>query len=271
MKLLAILVGADSAPACLDAATVAAASLGGASVEALNVIVDPEHIVASSEEIEFQRLRERDEGTAQARGDAAHAAFVAWNAGAGEGMPRVDWRSIVGTEEAVVTREAATADALIVIARERTMDTADALHAAIFSTDKPALIVPPGWRANGRTRFAHMAVGLSDSDNARHAIEAAAPWLRMAERVTAIRIGAADDPALQLEPLLDSICVRHERHIVPRLDDNLGAQLVAEAKAVGADLLVTGAYRHNQLIEWLLGGTTRHILAAADMPLLMAH
>ncbi|WP_245824508.1 universal stress protein [Sphingomonas azotifigens] len=271
MKLLAIIVGADSAPACLDAAAIAATSLGGASVEALNVVVDPEHIVAPSEEIAFQQLRERDEGTAQERADAAHAAFVSWHAEAGEPTPRMEWWSIVGTEEAVVTQEAAKADALIVIARERTMDTADALHAAIFSTDKPALIVPPGWRANGRTRFAHMAVGLSDSDNARHAIEHAAPWLRVAERVTAIHVGKAGDPALQLEALLDSICIRHERRIVPRVGDNLGAQLVAEAKAVEADLLVTGAYRHNQLIEWLLGGTTRHILAAADMPLLMAH
>jgi nucleotide-binding universal stress UspA family protein len=38
-----------------------------------------------------------------------------------------------------------------------------------------------------------------------------------------------------------------------------------------APSFVTGAYRHNQIIEWFMGGTTRHILAAADIPLLMAH
>lgn len=36
-------------------------------------------------------------------------------------------------------------------------------------------------------------------------------------------------------------------------------------------MLVTGAYRHNQLIEWFAGGTTRHLLACADIPLLMIH
>lgn len=116
-----------------------------------------------------------------------------------------------------------------------------------------------------------MAVGLSDSDTARRAIEGAAPWLRTAERVTAVRIGEDSDPALGLEALLAEFCVTHELHVVPRTTENLGAQLVTEAKAIGADLLVTGAYRHNQLIEWFMGGTTRHLLAAADIPLLMAH
>lgn len=89
MKLLAVIVGADSAHACLDAAVLAAKSLGDATIEALNVIVDPAQIVAASEEIEFQRLREPDEGTAQERADAAHAAFVAWSAGAGDDTPQV--------------------------------------------------------------------------------------------------------------------------------------------------------------------------------------
>lgn len=272
MKLLAVIVGADSAVACLDAAALAARSLGdNTSVEALNVVVDPEQIIAASEEINFQRLRERDEGTAQERADAAQAVFVAWNAGASDDTPKVDWRSIVGSEEAIVKQEASNADALIVIAREQTMDSGDALHAAIFSTDKPVLIIPAAWRAGARTCFEHMAVGLSDSETARHAIEKAAPWLRAAKRVTAIRIGEDSDPALRLETLLDDIGVSHELHVVPRDGDNLGAQLVAEAKAIGADLLVTGAYRHNQLIEWFMGGTTRHLLAAADIPLLMAH
>lgn len=272
MKLLAVIVGADSAPACLGAAVLAAKALGDASIEALNVVVDPEKIHASSEEeIQFQRLRERDEGTAQERADAARAAFAAWNAGAGEDTPRVSWRSIVGAEEAVVTSEAANVDALIVVAREQSMDSGDAIHAALFSTDKPVLIVPPHWRPGAFTAFSHMAVGLSDSDTARHAIREAAPWLRVASRVTAIRIGEDGDPALKLEALLDELCVTHELFVVPRQGNNLGAQLVAEAKAVGADLLVTGAYRHNQLVEWFMGGTTRHLLAAAEIPLLMAH
>ena len=58
---------------------------------------------------------------------------------------------------------------------------------------------------------------------------------------------------------------------MPRDSETLGDQLVTEAHQLGADLLVMGAYRHNQFIEWLLGGTTRHVLARFDLPLFLAH
>ena len=40
---------------------------------------------------------------------------------------------------------------------------------------------------------------------------------------------------------------------------------------VDADGLVMGAYRHNEWVEWALGGTTRFVLAHARVPLLLAH
>lgn len=272
MKVLAILVGANSTAACLNAATIAARSLDGPKVEALHVIVDPEKIAVASEEIEFQRLREAQEGTAAARADAIRAAFVAWSNSTNDGTPAVEWKAITGTEEDTVFREAEAADILIlVLAREANMDGGDALHAAVFKSQKPVLVVPPNWRGNLKRRFEHVAVGLSDSEATRHAIEGAGPWLRAAKRVTAIRIGVEDDAALGLTRLLSETGLEPVLHLVAPEGADLGAQIVAEAKAIGADLLVTGAYRHAQFVEWLLGGTTRHLLAAADLPLLLAH
>lgn len=40
---------------------------------------------------------------------------------------------------------------------------------------------------------------------------------------------------------------------------------------MGADLLVTGAYARGRLRGLLLGGVTRHVLAYAELPVLMAH
>ncbi|MDE1917226.1 MAG: universal stress protein [Sphingomonadales bacterium] len=54
-------------------------------------------------------------------------------------------------------------------------------------------------------------------------------------------------------------------------EGDLGEQIASEAQALGADLIVAGAYRHGEIIEWLAGGTTRHLLAAAKLPLLLAH
>ncbi|MBB3941347.1 nucleotide-binding universal stress UspA family protein [Novosphingobium fluoreni] len=271
MKILAVIVGADSTATCLNAAVLAAQCVGERTIEALNVVVDPAHLVAASDEVDMQRLRERWEGTASERSAACHTAFLAWNAGAAQDVPSVTWRTVVGDEEAVVTEEAKNADLLVVIAHERNMDGGDALHAALFGTQKPVLIVPISWKPRAGQRFSHIAVGFSDSPAARRAVEAATPWLKGATDVTAIRIGDADYPALKLESLLDDAGIANRLRVVPRSHGNLGHQLLTEAHQAGADMLVTGAYRHNQLIEWFAGGTTRHLLACADIPLLMIH
>jgi nucleotide-binding universal stress UspA family protein len=272
MKLLAILVGAKSAPACLDAAAAAARTLGDSSIEALNIVVDPEHIVAPSEEIEFQRLREMREGKAHERAAATHAAFTLWSTQADGPMPSVEWKSIVGTEEDIVCKEASRADVVVlVLAREHNLDSGDALHAAVYRSRKPVLLVPFDWRSGGRKRFEHIVVALSDSEAARHAIGGASVMLRGASRVSALRIGRNDDLAMELVAQIQQAGIEPEVHVVPRSGKDLGAQIVTEAKSLGADLVVAGAYRHSEMIEWFMGGTTRHILAAADLPLLLAH
>ncbi len=272
MRLLAILVGAKSAPACLDAATLAARALEQASVEALHAIVDPDYMIAASEEIALQQFRAFEEGTARQRAEATRSAFVAWKTGADTQGCDVRWKTLTGHEEEIVCHEAGTADVVaLVTAREANLDSGDAVHAAIFCSRKPVLIVPRDWRRGTRAGFDHVAVGLSDSEAARHAIEGAGPWLRAARRVTAIRIGDRDDAMLGLSRLLTEAGIEPDLHVVPKHGPDLGAQIIREAHAVNADLLVSGAYRHSEVIDWLLGGTTRHMLAAADLPLLLAH
>jgi nucleotide-binding universal stress UspA family protein len=56
-----------------------------------------------------------------------------------------------------------------------------------------------------------------------------------------------------------------------RSDESVGAQLLEEARAISADCLVMGAYRHGDLIERILGGVTHHMLQAADIPLFLHH
>jgi nucleotide-binding universal stress UspA family protein len=50
-----------------------------------------------------------------------------------------------------------------------------------------------------------------------------------------------------------------------------GAALLARAEEEGADLLVMGGYGHPRLREVVLGGTTRHVLAHAAVPVLLSH
>ena len=51
----------------------------------------------------------------------------------------------------------------------------------------------------------------------------------------------------------------------------VGATLLAYVGRSQIDLLVMGAYGHSRLREMILGGATRHVLAATTVPILMAH
>jgi nucleotide-binding universal stress UspA family protein len=50
-----------------------------------------------------------------------------------------------------------------------------------------------------------------------------------------------------------------------------GEAMLAEAAASGADMMVKGAYTHSRLRQMIFGGATSQILAAAEMPVFMAH
>ncbi|MBL6942212.1 MAG: universal stress protein, partial [Rhodospirillales bacterium] len=51
----------------------------------------------------------------------------------------------------------------------------------------------------------------------------------------------------------------------------VGEVLLEDCKTIGADLLVMGAYTHSRMRQLILGGVTKHVLANAELPVLMAH
>jgi nucleotide-binding universal stress UspA family protein len=52
---------------------------------------------------------------------------------------------------------------------------------------------------------------------------------------------------------------------------NAGDVILTRARELGCDLLVKGAYTQSRIRQMIFGGTTRHILANANLPVLMAH
>lgn len=53
--------------------------------------------------------------------------------------------------------------------------------------------------------------------------------------------------------------------------EHVGTELLGEADAMRADLLVMGAWGRSRVSELVLGGATRHVLTHARFPLLLAH
>ena len=147
---------------------------------------------------------------------------------------------------------------------------APALEAALFASGRPVLLCPPKAidSIGGR-----VLVAWNDGAESARSLAAALPFLAEAESVDVIAIrdaGCEADPS-KLRPYL----VRHGVNATCRQLEpdyrQLGEQILDEAKTCEADLLVMGAYGHSRLRELVLGGVTRQILAAAEIPVLMMH
>ncbi len=143
--------------------------------------------------------------------------------------------------------------------------THDALHAALFDTGRPVLAVPPAYTGEfGRV----VAIAWKDDARAPKAVLDALPLLARAEEVHVLR--ARVDVA-EVPPLLLEHGIAAEAHVVPEGDGPVGAQILKLAHALGADLLVMGAYAHGEWREALLGGVTRYVLDHAGLPVFMRH
>lgn len=108
---------------------------------------------------------------------------------------------------------------------------------------------------------------------AARALRDAMPVLALAATVSVLTVDD-DKPidAASIAAVLEFLAHHgiHSRH-VGRSRGSLPVGEVLLAAAADADLLVMGAYGHNRMQEFILGGATRTVLANARMPILMSH
>jgi nucleotide-binding universal stress UspA family protein len=120
-------------------------------------------------------------------------------------------------------------------------------------------------------------VGWKDTREARRAIRDALPFLYRAKRVTVIAICESDQKEAARHQVDDVVVylarhkVRAEGRVETRLMGSGADQITGFAENEGADLLVTGAYGHSRLNEWVFGGMTHDLLAFSPICCLMSH
>ena len=201
----------------------------------------------------------------------AQAAGVAIGAASAERVASAAFISVMGREEDITADEARLAD-LIVVPHPKSADdvaSADALHAVLFDSGRPALIAPTSEPA---TIGARIAIGWNGTAESASAVASALPWLREAG---AVRILFSPDyqrqgpDATQLAAFLALHGVQADSVQFASVDRSVGAGLLMAAREFGADLLAMGAYSHSRLRQLILGGVTRHVLANAHLPVLM--
>jgi nucleotide-binding universal stress UspA family protein len=145
------------------------------------------------------------------------------------------------------------------------------LEAALFETGRPVLIAPP---QPPQHIGQNVLVAWNGSTEQARTTAFALPLLREAGRVTVLTVEGGTTPG----PTGDE-AARHLRlngiaatpiTIAPG-NRSTGEAILDHAKSLGCDLVVKGAYTQSRLRQMMFGGATRHILANATVPVLMAH
>ena len=179
------------------------------------------------------------------------------------------WSEVVGKESLVVARLGRLCD-LIVMERAADDNPArETLEAALLDTGRPVLILPPG---SSGTIGSKVALGWNGSVVAANAVVAARHFMAGADQV--VILTSPDGSTASAADLVEELAwhgIDAEAHPFDRGSRRIGTALLAEAKALDADLLVLGGYGTSRTRSMLLGSVTRYMLAESDLPVLMVH
>jgi nucleotide-binding universal stress UspA family protein len=176
-----------------------------------------------------------------------------------------------------VADHARGADLVVIGAgRDRSVfDVSSELHAGdlVMQTGRPVFVVPERVE---RLTLGHVMVAWKDGREARRAVADARPLLAKARRVSLVEIVPGGELAAARCRLTDLAAwlVRHDilAEAVPIASDgDAGARLKLVASDRQVDLIVAGAYAHNRLQEWVVGGVTQTLLMHSDLCCLVAH
>lgn len=266
---LALLTRTETAPAILAGAERLGVLLHNARIEAMVMRILPISTIMPTEEILSKETEKKIRDHEIQRATALRDIFDRWTAQHPELIaPR--WIDEEGVTEALVKTWGERADYIVIGQPDSHADRAehDALHAALFASERPVLMMP----RQAKTQFGKtMAIAWREDKFTLHALLAALQLVPHADRVHVLM----GHPPGSAPPKIPDVLAEHDIPVTAHeleLGKNVfGAQLLATAHEVRADLLVMGAFVHNVWHNLLFGGVTKYILAHADIPVLMRH
>ena len=270
----------------LDAAFVLAKRFDG-HVDALLVEPDPvDAIPMISEGVSTDAIRRLMESAAAAIEQQKQAANTVFEEAVGaaemtivergdmsSGQPSAALREAVGQIEDVVSGEALTSDLVVfgAASSKTAPGVSSTFEAVLLKSRQPMLLAP----ATPVERIGHdVAIAWNGTPESRSALTAAMPFLDSAVAVHLLTAASSRTDADALNGVKDYLAwhgIGSESHVIEPAGEPVGAALMHQAKAIGADLLVMGGYGHARLRERILGGVTHHIVNHPELPILLAH
>jgi nucleotide-binding universal stress UspA family protein len=201
---------------------------------------------------------------------ALKATFDTWAGDVRGAGITAQWDAVPGPATQAIEQRGRRAD-IIVIARPMEDDDEPTRHgfqAALFRTERPILVVPPGPSA----RFGRcVAVAWRDDGRTVKALIPALRFLAGAEQFHLLAGVRETTPRPSVPAVLTDRGINASLHILSIGAGVFGRMLLEKLHELGADMLVMGAYAHNPLREMVFGGVTKYVLDHADVPVLMRH
>ena len=147
----------------------------------------------------------------------------------------------------------------------------------LFVTGRPVLFVPP--IASLTTLGRHIVVAWNSSRPAARSLNDALPLIEQAERTTVLMVNPERFIGAHRAPPGERIVEHLRRHGATadavHVDDvpagSIADTLQSKAQALGADLIVAGAFGHPRLWEKLMGGVTYELITRMRLPIFMSH
>jgi nucleotide-binding universal stress UspA family protein len=206
------------------------------------------------------KLWEQMRGDVEKRLKDVHSEFNRLTAGSVE----TEWRADVTNPTHAIVAASRLAD-LVVMAASEGASTGDAYRAAdpasvVLRAGRPLLVVAS--KAE-QVPARKVVVAWKDTREARRAVADVVPLLASADEVTVLTVAGQADQWVR-EGLTDVVAflAAHGVEAKPKLIESPD-EYVTLFKFIDesdADLVVSGAYGHSRLREWVFGGVTRSLL-----------
>jgi nucleotide-binding universal stress UspA family protein len=198
------------------------------------------------------------------RFQAAKAQFARLTAHEG-GKVQTGWRTAIDFPANALARMASLAD-LVVVGRAQAPAPANSYldHGdLVMKAGRPVLVVPHGTDRFGRGT---VVVAWRNTREARRALADALPLLAAAEATHLVHVREAGEGTGETAYLADAAAylgghgIDAATHLLDPEGLSPAARLLEFATRAEATLIVSGAYGHTRLREWVFGGVTRDLL-----------
>jgi nucleotide-binding universal stress UspA family protein len=270
--IFALLEHSSAAAPVLEGAQRLAELTGAGRIKVLTIRVPPIATIMPTEEVLTSEKESRIRSFEHARATALREIYEIWAITAHESGLQTEWFDIEAHAEEMVGEWGRRAD-FIVLKRPWHRDPEaerQAIHAALFDTDRPVLVIPPE-RPPGRFGQ-RVAIAWRDDSRTLRSVLAALRWLESAEHIEVLAGAQEGATPPRLPDIFAEHGVQANLHVLRVARQRaFGEALLAKAHELGADMLVMGAFVHHPARRLLLGGVTRYMLIHADLPVFMRH